>query len=235
MSGDRRAGAGESALARWRLARRAAIRRDWHELLTLVALLAGALVGVVLAGGLAQLLFAALVGATFTLFATYWLLGREVASLPWRCGAAGEQKTALVLRELGDGWLAEHDLASERGNIDHLVIGPAGVFLLETKRLTRRALVNGDALVSGRLRFSGASVRAAASRLALELERRAGVRAWVQPVVVVWGELTAASEERGVVYLRGEELVEWLQAQPQRLRPAEHSRLAAAAHALSKP
>jgi hypothetical protein len=35
------------------------------------------------------------------------------------------------LRE--DGWFALHDVHLDRGNIDHVLIGPAGIFTIETK------------------------------------------------------------------------------------------------------
>lgn len=49
-------------------------------------------------------------------------------------GARGEEKVAAVIDELADeGWLALHDVSFGRGNIDHILIGPAGLFTIETK------------------------------------------------------------------------------------------------------
>jgi hypothetical protein len=57
----------------------------------------------------------------------------------WAQGAAGEQRVAQRLeRELGDRAVVLNDrrLGRSRANIDHLVVGPAGVFTVDTKRYT---------------------------------------------------------------------------------------------------
>jgi Nuclease-related domain len=56
-------------------------------------------------------------------------------SKAWQRGAKGEQSTARRLRRLGRGWTVFHDLAipGSRANADHLVIGPPGVFLIDSK------------------------------------------------------------------------------------------------------
>jgi Nuclease-related domain len=55
----------------------------------------------------------------------------------WRKGARGERRTARRLRRLvRRGYVAFHDLAmpSSRANIDHLLIGPSGVFVIDSKQ-----------------------------------------------------------------------------------------------------
>ena len=61
-------------------------------------------------------------------------------------GRAGEQAAAAVLAELGkDGYIIVHDIPlkaldptqPEGPNIDHLLIGPAGVFVVETKYIAK--------------------------------------------------------------------------------------------------
>jgi Nuclease-related domain len=52
----------------------------------------------------------------------------------WRQGARGEELVGEVIDSMRDsGWLALHDIDTGRGNIDHVLIGPAGVFSIETK------------------------------------------------------------------------------------------------------
>jgi hypothetical protein len=51
----------------------------------------------------------------------------------WRRGAEGERKVGAVLEGLGPGWHVLHDVSLGRGNIDHVLVGPAGVFTIETK------------------------------------------------------------------------------------------------------
>jgi hypothetical protein len=54
----------------------------------------------------------------------------------WRRGARGERRTARALRKLvRQGWTVLHDLAipGSRANGDHLLIGPPGRFLVDSK------------------------------------------------------------------------------------------------------
>jgi len=49
-------------------------------------------------------------------------------------GATGEEQVGSLLDELsGAGWRVIHDASLGRGNVDHILIGPPGVFTLETK------------------------------------------------------------------------------------------------------
>jgi hypothetical protein len=59
----------------------------------------------------------------------------------WRRGAAGERRTARLLDRLTrDGYVVFHDLAmpGSPANVDHLVIGPTGVFVIDSKQWTGR-------------------------------------------------------------------------------------------------
>ncbi len=49
-------------------------------------------------------------------------------------GATGEEQVGGLLDELaGDDWQVIHDASLGHGNVDHILIGPAGVFTVETK------------------------------------------------------------------------------------------------------
>jgi hypothetical protein len=55
----------------------------------------------------------------------------------WRRGAQGERRTARLLDPLvRDGYVVFHDLAvpGSPANVDHLVIGPSGVFVIDSKQ-----------------------------------------------------------------------------------------------------
>jgi hypothetical protein len=59
----------------------------------------------------------------------------------WRRGAVGERRTARLLGPLErQGWAVLHDLAvpGSQANIDHLVIGPGGVFVIDSKQYRGR-------------------------------------------------------------------------------------------------
>jgi hypothetical protein len=52
----------------------------------------------------------------------------------WLQGAEGEELVGEVLEGLEpQGWLAVHDVSLGRGNVDHVAIGPGGIFAIETK------------------------------------------------------------------------------------------------------
>jgi hypothetical protein len=61
-------------------------------------------------------------------------LQRSVAL--WEQGAAGEVEVAKALEALPQGWVVLHDLAwpgRPKANLDHVVIGPGGVFVVDAK------------------------------------------------------------------------------------------------------
>ena len=69
----------------------------------------------------------------------------------WQRGAAGERHTARLLRRLNrDGYVVFHDLAvpgNTSANLDHLVIGPTGVFVIDSKQWTGSVHQGADGLV----------------------------------------------------------------------------------------
>jgi Nuclease-related domain len=61
---------------------------------------------------------------------------RRALVASWRQGAKGERQTAKLLAKLEqDGWRVFHDLAipGSRANVDHLAIGPGGVWIIDSK------------------------------------------------------------------------------------------------------
>ena len=67
-------------------------------------------------------------------------------SLNYRKGALGEILVSDVLDALPDGYYVFHDSthASFGGNIDHLVVGPQGVFNIDTKNWTGTVSLSAD-------------------------------------------------------------------------------------------
>lgn len=63
------------------------------------------------------------------------------STVAWREGAIGEEKLASSLAELDDyGCLVMHDrkIPRSRANIDHIVVSPAGVWVIDAKRYKGR-------------------------------------------------------------------------------------------------
>jgi Nuclease-related domain len=94
-------------------------------------------------GELVGLVVAALVG---------WRLRFRVSeqARTWQAGAAGERQTARVLDRLTrDGFVVFHDLAvpGSPANVDHLVIGSSGVFIIDSKQWTGSVQQGADGLV----------------------------------------------------------------------------------------
>jgi hypothetical protein len=60
-------------------------------------------------------------------------------------GIAGEQLVAAELgRALDDDWTLLHGYRNRRGEIDHLLLGPQGLFAIEVKNLNATVHVDGD-------------------------------------------------------------------------------------------
>lgn len=66
----------------------------------------------------------------------------------WERGAQGEDVTAAALDDLaGRGWTTFHDVrwpGRPRANIDHIVVGPTGVFVIDTKNWSGDIRVVGE-------------------------------------------------------------------------------------------
>lgn len=76
----------------------------------------------------------------------------------WQSGAIGERRLAGKLADLGDHVVALHDrrVPGSRANIDHVVIGAAGVYVIDAKRYR-------DAVV--KIRLTGGLIRPAREQL----------------------------------------------------------------------
>jgi len=62
-----------------------------------------------------------------------------------RAGIAGEQLVAAELgRALGDDWTLLRGYRNRRGEIDHLLLGPSGLFAIEVKNINATVHVDGD-------------------------------------------------------------------------------------------
>jgi len=73
-----------------------------------------------------------------------WLLYPHYTT--WSRGATGEESISKVLDNLKDDYLVINDvlLPGKGGNIDHIVIGRNGIFVIETKSHKGHIVCNGD-------------------------------------------------------------------------------------------
>src|SRR5208282_3708883 len=71
--------------------------------------------------------------------------GRTDTEEKLMAGIAGEQQVAAELgRALGDDWTLLHGYRNRRGEIDHLLLGPPGLFAIEVKNLNATVHIDGD-------------------------------------------------------------------------------------------
>ncbi len=124
-------------------------------------------------------------------------------------GASGEEHVGSLLDSFCDGeaWSVLHDVSLGRGNVDHLVIGPGGLFTVETKSHPgpiRVARVHGATLEQAR-----------AQRRSMEAVT--GLTA--EPLIVysrAWVDRPLA-RRKGVRLLPARMLVRYLRKRPERL------------------
>jgi hypothetical protein len=129
----------------------------------------------------------------------------------WGRGAAGEECVGRVLDELRPaGWLALHDVDVGRGNIDHVLVGPAGIYTIETK--SHRGRINTATIESWMLRQAYAEAK--------EVERITGLRA--EPLLVFSNAYLgpAVSRRDGVLILPARMLAGHLRRRNGNMPPA---------------
>ncbi len=122
-------------------------------------------------------------------------------------GAVEEETVAALLAPLeADGFVVLHDLDTGRGNVDHVVVGPTGIFVLETKAWTGRVYLKpGPRLMCG-AREEDRTISQVLAEV-FEVRRRlrhVGMDGWVEAFVA----LTATRLPKGEIDLRGVRVVE---------------------------
>lgn len=173
------------------------------------------------------------VGSTIS---TLFLLPNHISA--WATGADGETRTARFLEPLrAEGFAILHDrrIPGGRANIDHIVIGPPGVFVVETKSFAGDLRIRGDEVyVSGR-RKTAMIEEVKREALAVQVAIAAELNALGLPVIPVLCIHRAnlpwlGADAGGVRIVSGKELVKRLRKAPIRLGSEETERLVNAAN-----
>ncbi len=135
----------------------------------------------------------------------------------------GEQRVGAILDALHrDGWRVIHGASLGRGDVDHIAIGPPGIFTVETKSHGGRIAV--DRLDDRWLRQAYAQRKA--------IERVTGMP--VESLLVFSRAFLSRgkSRQRGVLVMTSRFLAQHLRSQPRTLSDEQvrsvHARLAAA-------
>jgi hypothetical protein len=179
-----------------------------------------------------------LVGAALGMAVWIWDDPPEVIA-KWGRGAEGERRTAKAIRSLKrNGWNARHDLQGKYGNLDHVVFGPGGVFLLDSKNLSGTIRIEEGVFT---VHFEASPINdyslthlprwmhGAASGLRGRLQEQLGWIVDVDPVVVVCGSFPQrVAQCDGVVCVAVDALADWLVAQPRRLSDGDRAAVASA-------
>ena len=154
------------------------------------------------------------------------LFGEHSQERAWRRGAEGEEEVGWQLRKLGDGWKVLHSVPVGTGDtdIDHVVIGPPGVFTLNTKNhLGGRVTVTAKAIyANGTFQPYLAKSRAEGKRATKLLTTSCGFEVIAQPLIVIMAdELKIKGLTDGVQVVGRKRISRWLLNQRQTLVPEE--------------
>jgi hypothetical protein len=152
------------------------------------------------------------------------VLGVQRDERHWRVGADGEEEVAWRLRKLGEGWRVLHavPVGQKGADIDHVVIGPPGVFTLNTKNHKgNRVNVNEKCVyVNGQwtdyLRNSRHEVQRASRLLTAASGSAVDV---VGVIVVIAAQFTVKSEPPDVRIVGRKSVAKWLASLPTVLAP----------------
>ncbi|MEV8551210.1 nuclease-related domain-containing protein [Streptomyces glaucescens] len=159
--------------------------------------------------------------------------GSDIRS--WADGLTGERLTGRQLDKLrGRGWFALHAIQWASGaDIDHLAIGPAGVFSINSKRHRGKTVWYGDTAVT----VNGSPTRHIAvsqfeaRRISRALSTRCGVDVPVRPVISVVhaAKLTIKSANPPVLVLEVQHLGRVLSGLSPKLSPDQVAHIYGAA------
>ncbi|WP_158502346.1 nuclease-related domain-containing protein [Vitiosangium sp. GDMCC 1.1324] len=153
----------------------------------------------------------------------------------WGRGAAGEERVGGLLEPLREqGWAIEHDvkIGANGANVDHLLIGPPGVFVLNTKYVAGNVWVAGPHLqIRGQPTDYLEKAEAEAKRIREKLMSATRRQAlWVQGLLVfVEPVLKVKFQPRHVAVVTDATLLPFLRQQPQKLGQYELDELVQAA------
>jgi hypothetical protein len=164
-------------------------------------------------------------------------------SRPWYWGALGEIAVGDVLKRLGAEWHALHAIpvGKRDSDIDHLVVGPTGVFTINTKNHSGKSVwVAGRTfMVSGQRKPWIRNAEHEAARASRLLSGAVGLPVPVRPLIVVHDPkgLTVKEKPAEVVVLTTRTVRRWLTKQRSQLLPEVVARIldAAANPALWRP
>ena len=173
-------------------------------------------------------LFGGLFVASLISVSVYWQKGMRRVESFFR-GARGEERVANVLASLPDTYHVFNDFIAGGDHVDHVVVGPTGVFSVETKSWQGRVeIVEGHILANGSLptRDPAAQTQREADRVKAKI-RDLGFDVTVVPVVCFASDTfiggTGALGQAKV--MNANALVDWLSSLPESFAESDLARL----------
>lgn len=144
-------------------------------------------------------------------------------------GARGEEAMAGMLARLSDDWHIYHDFVAGKYHVDHVLVGPAGVFAVETKNWRDQVVLeSGELIAGGHVPDHPPIAQATAEAKAVgAVLVRAGWTGEVFPVVCfASGTFKDGFAQSGkVLVANAEAFLKWLVAQPSMHAPGECARV----------
>jgi hypothetical protein len=215
-------------------------RWDKFNMWFAVAMVGGIVCGFMLAfnvrGALAGCLTAGSVAAVGTAMAWRTLMGMR----PYRLGLKGEQAVAEHLQGLvASGYRVFNDVPGDDDwNIDHVVVGPSGVFAIETKTRTKKPGRNAEN--DHTVNFDGArlifpsgieseapeQVLRNAKWIGSEMTKATGERVTARPLLVVPGWFVVMKVNSELKALNPKQVLGYVLAEPKVLNNATIQRIA---------
>ena len=158
-------------------------------------------------------------------------------------GVEGEQEVARLLDVLeGAGWRVLHDRCKAAGspaNIDHLAVGPPGVFVIDAKCWSGGPVHLDDRGMAHRGRRRDEVLHGAvhATQIVATHARQAELSVVGQGVLAFVGDAGPAAPvtHQGLALLRADHLLQWLTDQPARLDARQVQRVASTLDAALPP
>lgn len=140
-------------------------------------------------------------------------------------GAEGEEQTAAVLSMLpASEWTTLHDVrwpGRKYANVDHVAIGPSGVFVIDSKNWSGQITVNAQILRQNGYQRESAVAGAAEAALAVSQLTKVVPVDCVRPVLCFVREEPMTGWARDVMVCSTATLLQLLQSQPPVLTPTQ--------------
>ena len=153
------------------------------------------------------------------------------SGLAWYRGAQGEIAVGRMLDKLPEEFTVFHALpvGTKESDIDHLVVGPSGVFTINTKHHRGKTVwvANRTLMVAGQRQPHIRNAEHEAARVTKLVHARLGLPGRVRPVVAIHGASSIVIKERPdlVAVIDARSLRRWLLKRPVQFGPDDLARI----------